>query len=162
IADLGLADTPNCKTGSLSESINCPTTCPNQGFELVVTGGADRNLVGSYVNCAGNYSYRGLNYTPDNGNTWTVQNKIPGCTSADGSANLRKVVADECLTFKLYVKMGTFNQFDNEVKLWMGREGQPLEPLIDCSAAEPLKCSFQFGDPSIANDGVIFNLLDPN
>jgi hypothetical protein len=76
--------------------------------------------------------------------------------------NCRKAVADEWLTFKLYVKMGDFNQFNNEVKLWMGREGQPLERLVDCSAAEPLKCSFQFGGPTIANSGVVFHLLDPN
>jgi hypothetical protein len=162
IADLGLADTTSCRTGSGAESINCPTTCPNQGFELVVTGGRDVNSVETYVNCAGNYSFRGLNYTNDGGNTWSLQNKVDTCINTNNYAGCRKAVANEWMTFKLYVKMGSFNQFNNEVKLWMGREGQSLEQIINCSAAEARKCSFQFGGPSTANNGVIFNLLDPN
>jgi hypothetical protein len=162
IADVGLADTASCRAGSGADSINCPTTCPNQGFELVVTGGRDINTVESYVNCTGNYAFRGLHYTGDGGNTWSIQNKVSTCTNTNGYSGCRKIVANEWLTFKLYIKMGTFNTFSNEVKLWMGREGQPLEPLVDCSAAEARKCSFQFGGGNVANNGVIFNLLDPN
>jgi hypothetical protein len=162
IADLGLADTPSCQAGAFPDSINCPTTCPNQGFELVVTGSRDINAIDSYVNCAGNYSFRGLHHSGDGGNTWSIQNKVAGCSNTGGYGQCRKVVANEWLTFKLYVKMGNFNQFNNEVKLWMGREGQPLEPLVNCSAAEPLKCSFQFGGGTVASAGVVFTLLDPN
>lgn len=170
IADLGLADLPTCQTGSHADSTNCPTTCSQQRFELVVTGSADTNLIDSYVNCSGNqsgnYGFAGLHYTPDHGNTWSKQNKIAGCINSNGYVNCRHIVSpNQWYTFKLYVKMGHFNTFDNEVKFWMGTEGQPLEQLVNCSAAEPLKCGFEFGNcdsSGCANNGIPFNLVDSN
>jgi hypothetical protein len=127
----------------------------------VVTGSRDISAVDSYVNCAGNFSFRGLHYSGDGGNTWSIQNKVSTCSNTTGYQQCRKVVANEWLTFKLYIKMGSFNQLNNEVKLWLGSEGQPLEQIVNCSAAEARKCSFQFGGGTAANNGVIFNLLDP-
>ena len=170
IADLGLADLPSCLPGTQANSTVCPTTCSSQHFELVVTGAHDDNLIDSYANCggnqSGNYGFAGLHYTANGGNSWSDQNMISTCSNSNNYTGCRHIMSpNQWYTFKLYVKMGHFNLFDNEVKFWMGAEGQPLEQLVNCSAAEPKKCGFEFGNcdgSGCANNGIPFNLVDAN
>jgi hypothetical protein len=159
-SDIGLADTPRCIAGSQANSIDCPTSCPAQGFEQVYTGGFNNSSLLAYVNCAGPFSFQGL-YGDEPGGQWTIQNLVTPCTNVDGYAGCLKIFPNEWLTFKMRIKMGHFNQFDNEMTFWYGREGQPLVKIIECTAAQTNKCDFSFG-PGTANNGIPFTLLDPN
>jgi len=186
-ADLGLADlavSPNAITsgmgcrpsgtgGTKSQSDNnagvepngydCPTSCSAQAMELVMTGGLNDSTILAYGNCSTpigspSVAFQGFIRSLNNGSNWSYQGEIASCTNANGYAGCRKIVPNEWLTFKMYFKMGHFNQFDSEFKFWFGRQGQPLEKLIDCSAAGPNKCDFSW--PGQANNGIYMALME--
>jgi len=167
LSDMNLADLSTCLTGSGADSYNCPTSCPQQGFEQVTTGGNSNQVLMAYANCTGPFAFHGfVSGIPGN---WfsneNVFNKVnnppaqPPCVTSTEPTNCFVIVPNEWLTIKIKIHFGHFNTQDTEFILWAGREGQPLKKIVECSAAEPSKCSVNYPPATV---GIEFSLFDPN
>ena len=167
MGSLGLADLPTCRDGGAApaDSHNCPTMCSAQGMEVVMTGGKNIDMILAYSNCAGIEGFRGFSSVSGTGG-WNYENQISTCDNNSGYTGCRKYVANEWLTFKVWFKMGTFNQYDSEFRFWMGRQGQPLELLVDCRANGPSRCDNDFSNkgqgPGGGGKTIRVNLTDEN
>jgi hypothetical protein len=107
-----------------------------------------------YGNCAGAFAYVGMQ-----GAGFSRQNVVfcpyPGFTEPP----CVPWVANEWMTVKQHIKIGTYNTWSSTVQMWLAREGQPSVLIIDCSAGQPIKCND--GTHPDASNGWYFENSDP-
>jgi hypothetical protein len=114
-------------------------------LELVTTNYELSNLPIMYNSCSGSTSHGAYDgfYQPFGGSDFKLQNARPApyCLYSQSSSsyfaptgNCFGYVADEWMTFQVGVKTGprVNDEFTNShVSLWVAREGQPSEPVLD-------------------------------
>jgi hypothetical protein len=144
VMDISLGDLPSCNSSN-PDSVNCPTSCPNQGFEFVLQNNQKYGIPTVYSNCNGTASFVMLaaNTTVPSADV-NPQNMVSACTNANPVATCRPFVANEWMTFKVMLQVGAWNAWANPVKVWFGREGQPLTLIVDCESAQSVKCTRDF------------------
>lgn len=148
VLDISLGDTASCNP-SAPDSTNCPTTCPAQGFEFVIQDNGLLGIPSAYANCNGTAAFAMLSTAtvPASANV-NPQNMITACTSGNPTATCRPFVTGEWMTMKVMLEVGGWNAWANPVKVWLGRQGQPLDLIIDCSNAQSIKCTRTFPQAS--------------
>ena len=155
VMDISLGDLPSCNQ-SAPDPVNCPTSCPNQGFEFVLQNNQQRGVPTVYANCSGTANFTwmaggsGLNPEP--------QNMVHCAYPNFASPPCRPFRANEWMTFKIMLAIGQWNAWANPVKVWFGREGQPLELIIDCESSQSNKCTADFAQGA---NGWWFQNSDP-
>jgi hypothetical protein len=158
ISDVSFGDLASCSPTNKS-SADCPTSCPNQGFEMVTQQFQDRPTYMGYANCSGVASFQPFTHVVG-GTNFSIAN-VTGCFNPyNQGPGCFVIQPNEWFTVKLYFRIGQYNTWSNAVKVWFGHEGQPLVKYIDCSAEQPIKCDGNGVDP--ATNGWIFNMIDPN
>jgi len=155
VKDVSLGDLATCDSGH-PDSVNCPTSCPSETMEWVTQQVTAGNIpFQNYANCGGNFGFKGM-YGPNN----MVQNG-DGCLYPNyPEPPCVKPKANEWFTFKYHIKMGTFNTFSTTLQMWIGREGQALQLVVDCSPTATTKCVMP--DTGTPVNGWILELQDPN
>lgn len=119
---------------------NTPTRIYNscEALEVVVTTYYQSRIPTSYNSCTGSAShgpYAGF-FEPQPDGDYRLQNgTFPYCMFNTGGPACFRWVANEWLTFKIWIKLGArnnaTNEFDNsEYKFWAAREGQPSQLLV--------------------------------
>jgi hypothetical protein len=135
-----LGDLPSCAS-NIGNSAHCTTTC--QSATIVTQNAGRRGTPIMYMNCGGPQAYTSpQNY---NGSSLFTQPAFSNGCAYPGpyqSPQCFMYVANEWMTFKKYIKMGSFNQWDNVVKMWAGREGQPLQLLFHCGPGATRPCNY--------------------
>jgi hypothetical protein len=71
---------------------------------------------------------------------WAGGCPYPGPFNAEPACVIYQ--ANEWMTFKKYLKMGNFNSWDNVIKVWVGREGQPLKMIFHCGPGATRPCNY--------------------
>jgi hypothetical protein len=154
-----LGDLPSCGPGTYGNSTICTTTC--QTATMVTQNSQARGKVTMYANCNGPQAYT----EPDNvtgGTIFTQPAFAAGCPYPGPYTEPNCVTyhANEWMTFKKYLKMGTFNNFDSVMKLWVGREGRPLQLIYHCGPGAPRVCNYghdgQTGIPANSTGWTLF------
>jgi hypothetical protein len=136
LADISAGDLATCNPSANTSSATCPTTCWD--FETVIQDTNQINAPQMYTNCSGPYPY-----TPLSGYTSnvTVQNAV-GCTYPNyPSPPCVKFVANEWMTFQVHIKVGQWDQWNSTIQLWVARDGQPSQLVIDCSPSASNPCN---------------------
>jgi hypothetical protein len=153
---LSLGDLPQCGPGTYGISSICTSTC--QTATMVTQNSQARGKVTMYANCNGPQAYT----EPDNltGSTIFTQPAFPAGCPYPGpytEPNCVTYHANEWMTFKKYLKMGTFNNFDSVMKVWVGREGQPLQLIYHCGPGATRPCNYGHdGSVSAPNGWMLF------
>jgi hypothetical protein len=144
LSDVGLGDLPNCNPSS-PDSVNCPTSCPDQGFEFVIQNGSQRGYPLSYANCNGTAAFVGLaaGTIPPSADS-NFQTMITGCSTGPNQTACKRLFANEWMTIKMMLGPIAWNSWGTPIKVWLGREGKPLDLIIDCEASQPVKCTRDF------------------
>lgn len=139
VVDMSLGDLATCNPLQ-PDSTACPTSCSSFGATWVtqqVNSGSNSPLQ-NYANCTGNFAFQGMY-----GANLRTQNAAPdpGCFYPNWpEPPCVKPHANEWMTMKHQIVMGTFNSFSTVLRTWMGREGQPLTMVVDCSSTATNKC----------------------
>ncbi len=150
LADISAGDTSSCTPGGANSTV-CPTTCWD--FETVLQDTGQHNLPQMYANCSGPYTY-----APMDGNTSnvTVQNAV-GCLYPNyPTPPCVQFYANEWMTFQIHIKVGNWDQWNSTIQLWVARDGQPSQLVIDCSPTAANPCS-NFIDASARNGWYLHN-----
>jgi hypothetical protein len=135
LADISAGDLSTCSASNANSTV-CPTTCWD--FETVIQDTNQTGLPQMYTNCAGNWAYIPLSGFTSN---VTVQNAV-GCLYPNyPSPPCVKFYANEWMTFQVHIKVGHWNQWDSTIQLWVARDGQPSQLIIDCSPTTANPCS---------------------
>lgn len=161
---LSLGDIASCNAGGPISS-QCTTTC--QGPTFVTQNSSTANWVDGYMNCGGsgviptNQPFTHPAYS-DGTNLFEQNAFAPGCISGQTPTDANCVMyhSGEWMTFKKYVKMGHFNQFDTIIKLWAGHQGQPLQLVFACGTPEVASRPCNYGhDGGTGSNGALGWLL---
>ncbi len=153
LADVSAGDLATC-TPANAGSTRCPTSCWD--FEVVLQNTGQRTLPQLYTNCSGPFPYRPLDGYTSN---VTVQNVVACLYPTFQSPPCVKFFPDEWMTFQMHVKVGTWNQWNSTIQLWVAREGQPAVLVVDCSPTATNKCTN--GIDSQASNGWYLHNSDP-
>jgi hypothetical protein len=146
LAIIGVGDQPGCSESNainIDNGGNCASSCTE--LETVVQDGNQRGFPQMYNSCSGSASHGP--YDPFEEAFGAIDFKLqnarpePFCLYSQSqsgyfppSGNCFGFVANEWMTFQVEVKTGprTGDEFENsEVRLWVAREGQPSELVID-------------------------------
>lgn len=135
-------------------------------LEIVVNDGGQLGFPQIYHSCgAKDGQYEGLQ-EPFGSYDFLLQNAIrdPGCLYTDSTVPpCFGYVADEWMTFQMRVHIGT--PYDNDrvyahdsiIQLWVAREGQPSELVIDYSPMDPECQAEQTSQPRCQTGYDLFN-----
>jgi hypothetical protein len=134
LADVSAGDLATCTPGA--GSAHCPTSCWD--FETVVQNTDQHTLPQVYANCSGPAAYKPLSGYTSN---VTVQNVVGCLYPTYGSPPCVKFFPNEWMTFQIHIKVGNWDRWNSTIQLWVGREGQPSQLVIDCSPTAVNKCS---------------------
>ena len=135
LADVSAGDLPSCSPSNASTTV-CPTSCWD--FETVLQDSNQVNVPQVYTNCSGQFPYKPLSGYTSN---VTVQNAV-GCLYPNyASPPCVKFVANEWMTFQIHIKVGHWDQWDSTIQLWVARDGQPSQLVIDCSSTATNPCN---------------------
>jgi hypothetical protein len=144
-ADVGEGDRPGC-TASTSANGTCASSCTT--LEVVPINIYHQGLPILYHSCGGkDDQYEPLIEPINGGADFYLENGIrqPGCLySQQGAAPCFRYQPNEWMTFQIHIKIGTWYQNDSHqyrhdsvVQLWVAREGQPSQLVIDFSPHDP-------------------------
>jgi hypothetical protein len=150
LVDISAGDTLGCSYRNANSTV-CPTTCWD--FEVVLQNTYQANVPQMYTNCAGPFPYAPLLGATSN---VTVQNAIE-CLYPDYSdPPCMKFYADEWMTFQIHIKVGSWNQWNSTVQLWVARDGTPSQLVVDCSPTALKPCNNR-GDNVARNGWYLYN-----
>lgn len=153
LADVSAGDLASCSSSNASTAV-CPTTCWD--FETVVQDTNQKDLPQVYANCSGPYPYDPLSGYTSN---VTVQNAV-GCLYPNyPSPPCVKFFPNEWMTFQIHIKVGQWDQWNSTIQLWVARDGQPSQLVIDCSPTAVNPCNN--GINSLASNGWYLHNSDP-
>ena len=150
LADFSAGDQPACAPSMANSSV-CASSCWD--FETVVQDSNQHNIPQMYTNCAGPYPYENLDGNTSN---VTVQNVVGCLYPTFVSPPCVKFVANEWMTFQVHIKVGHWNQWDSTLQMWVARDGQPSQMIIDCSPTAVNPCS-NFLDGSAKTGWYLYN-----
>ena len=153
LADVSAGDLPTCMPSSGSATV-CPTSCWD--FETVLQDTNQKNLPQMYTNCSGPYPYDPLSGFTSN---VTVQNAVACLYPTFPTPPCVKFVANEWMTFQIHIKVGNWDQWNSTMQLWVARDGQPSQLVIDCSPTAVNPCSN--GINALAANGWYLHNSDP-
>ena len=140
--DISLGDIPTCNPNS-PNSIDCPTSCPNQGFEFVLQDNGNFGIPSVYANCNGTAAFNALAGGAGRDDQYSEHDR-PGCSYPDWNVppcGLGRT--NEWMTFKIMLRVGSggWNSWWSHVQVWFGREGQPLRSSSTVSQASRRSCT---------------------
>ena len=107
-----------------------------------------------YNSCTGSTSHGAFNpFEEPFGGDFKLQNARPSpfCLYSQTNTNPKTTFPpngncigyfpNEWMTFQIHIKVGQWDQWNSTIQLWVGREGQPSQLIIDCSPTAVNKCS---------------------
>ncbi|MEQ1508506.1 MAG: hypothetical protein ABMB14_40115, partial [Myxococcota bacterium] len=141
-AIIGTGDEPGC-TASNSANGLCASSCT--ALEVVTYSYYQHGFPAQYNSCTGSTSHSAYDgfFEPNGAYDFLLQNARPdpGCRYSQGDTsyfppdgNCFAYVADEWMTFQVGITLGprVGDEFEgSRVRLWVAREGQPSELVID-------------------------------
>ncbi len=150
LADISAGDLPTCSLTNANSTV-CPTTCWD--FEVVLQDSDQTNVPQMYSNCSGPFPY-----VPMDGYTSnvTVQNAIGCLYPSYADPPCVKFHANEWMTFQIHVKVGTWNSWSSTIQLWVARDGQPSQLVVDCGPIAVNPCN-NFRDSAAKNGWYLYN-----
>ena len=132
----------------------CPTSCWD--FEVVLQEHASNTKIPSpYASCGGPFGYNHMYGFTSN---ITIQNATGCLYPRYPTPPCVKMVADQWMTFKVHIKVGTWNSWTSIIQMWMAQEGQPPVLITDCGP-QGTAAGHPCNAPTGNNGWYLFNYL---
>lgn len=129
---ISAGDIPGVCNPSSPSTVGCPGSCTD--IEVVASAQMpDKNkVIRVYNSCV---TFSGFEYVDRALRNVTVQNAV-GCLYPNyPSPPCARIYANEWMTFKIRLTIGTFNSPNSTMQMWVGREGQASVKILDFSPA---------------------------